>query len=157
MGKEILYHGSSKKLIGDKLIPKQSIDLEKNPENLIKGIYATDIKDLAIAMAIICSKGTHSSRLDFEKYEKDISKGIIYRGWPKQKNIYFYTLPTQSFKKSLGINHQFISKKPIKPLKIEKLLIENNLHLVRKATKKEKKYGQENIVNYKIIRKILKT
>ncbi|MCK4553292.1 hypothetical protein KAT80_03750 [Candidatus Pacearchaeota archaeon] len=135
---KVLYHGSSKKLIGDKLFPKQSIDLEKNLENLIKGVYATDIKDLAIAMAIICSKGTYSSSLDFEEYKKGESKGIIYKGWPKQKHIYLYTLPIQSFKKSQGINHQFVSKKPVKPLKIEKLLIKNNLHLVRKATKKEK-------------------
>lgn len=142
-----LYHGSSKKLIGKKLVPKQTIDLEKNPENIIKGVYATDIRDAAIAMAIICSEGVNYSSLDFEKYKKGKSKGIIYKGTPKQNYIYLYSLPSETFAKSKGIAHQFVSKVSVKPLKIEKLKIRDYVHLIRKATKKEKerwikKYGR---------------
>ena len=38
MKNKILYHGSPKKLIGDKLIPSLAEDLEKNPENMEKGV-----------------------------------------------------------------------------------------------------------------------
>lgn len=148
---KILYHGSSKKLMGDKLIPKRTIDLGKNPENLIKGVYATDIKELAIAMAIICSKGVNSSGLNFKKYEKGKSKGIIYEGWPNQKEIYLYILPSRNFTKSKGIIHQFVSEKPVKPLKIERLKVENYLYLVKKADDKEKQIWEKKYNSFKLI------
>jgi len=138
MKPKILYHGSSKKLIGEKLIPKKSQDLEKNPNNLYKGIYATDIKDLAITMGIICNEGVNSSSLNFSKYNKDLSKGIIYEGWPKQKFIYLYYLPYKTFKRTGKIKHQFVSSTSVKPIKIEKIEIKDYLNFIRKATKKEK-------------------
>lgn len=141
---KILYHGSPKKLIGTKLIPKKPTDLEKEKENLYEGIYATDIKELAIAMAIICSKGVRGSGVNFSK-EK--AKGIIYQGWPEQKEVYLYSLPSKTFKMTGKIKHQFVSSKPVKPIKIEKVLIKDYENLIRKATKKEKqdwenKYGK---------------
>jgi hypothetical protein len=50
---KILFHGSSNKLIGEKLNPSQGEDSEERPENNIFGVYATDRKDLAIAMGIM--------------------------------------------------------------------------------------------------------
>ncbi len=139
-----LYHGSSKKLIGKALIQKKPTDLEKNAENLHKGVFATDIKDLAISMAIICSKGIKYSSLGFLHNK---TKGIIYDGWPKQKEFYLYTLPSKTFKRTGKIKHQFVSSVPVKPIKTEKLLIKDYRNLFRKATEKEKqiwekKYGK---------------
>lgn len=37
-----LYHGSPKKLIGDKLNPSLGIDSDERPENRLYGVYATD-------------------------------------------------------------------------------------------------------------------
>lgn len=143
----ILYHGSSTAITGKELIPKQSNDLGQNPENLIKGVYATDIKDLAIAMAIISSKGVNWSSLSFSKYEKGKSKSIIYKGYPLQKEIYLYHLPSTNFIQSKRIKHQFVSKNKVKPIKFEKLNIKDYKHLFKKATEKEianwkKKYGE---------------
>ena len=44
MNSNFLYHGSIKKLKGKSLQPSQPDDLEQDPNSLIKGIYATDIK-----------------------------------------------------------------------------------------------------------------
>jgi hypothetical protein len=141
---KVLYHGSSKKLIGEKLVPKKPTDLENKKENLYEGIYATDIKDLAITMAIICSKGVISSGLNFQKNNPE---GIIYNGWPEQEKVFIYTLPSKSFKQTGKIKHQFVSKTPVKPLKLERVSIKDYPDLFRKATKKEKeewikKYGE---------------
>ena len=126
-----LYHGSAKKIKGKFLIPKKPHDLGNQKENLIKGVYATDVKNSAIAMAIISSKGVISGTLNYKK------KSVIYEGWPKQKYIYLYHFPIQTFKRTSKESHQLVSKKSVKPIKIEKLNIKDYLKLVRKATKKE--------------------
>ena len=136
--KQRLYHGSNKSIKG-KLIPKQSKDVGQNPENLIKGIYSTDIKNLAIAMAIISNKKVKRSSLNFSKYEKGKTKAIIYEGWPEQEYVYLYKLPPTTFAQSKGIAHQFVSTKPINPLSIEKIKVKYHLHLIRKATEEDQK------------------
>lgn len=130
-----LYHGSSRKLEGDKLLPKQATDLGENSENIHKAIYASNIKDNAIIMAILSCRDIISSSLSFKKD----SKGIIYNGWPKQEFIYLYTLPGETFKQARKMGIQYYSEEPVKPLKIEKLKIKDYLYLVRKATEKEEK------------------
>ena len=134
MNSKFLYHGSRREIKGDRLLPRQATDLGERPENLHKAVYSTDIKELAITMAILGSRGVNSSSLGFDKK----SLGIIYEGWPTQKNVYLYTLPTKTFKQE-GPRHQYYSTDPVKPIKIEKLVVQDYLHLVRKATKKEKK------------------
>lgn len=131
MKPKYLYHGSAKKLKGKYLIPKKPHDLENQKENLVRAVYATDIKNSAIAMAIISSKGALSATLHYRK------KSVIYEGWPNQKYVYLYYLPSESFKRSSRKSPQWISVVKVKPLKIEKLKIKDYLHLVRKATKKE--------------------
>ena len=131
MGK-YLYHGSPKRLEGKFLLPKRADDLNKNPDNLHKAIYATDIKEDAISMAIVSCDGVSLSSLDLNKKPH----GIIYEGWPKQDYFFLYSIFPKTFTKSIKIKHQFISKEPIKPIKIEKLKVKDYLHLVRKATKK---------------------
>ena len=129
-----LYHGSTK-IIEGKLVPKKAEDLEKHPENMIKAVYATDKKEIAIAMAIIGCKGVLGASLI--NYKKGKPAGKIYIGWPKQKYIYIYTLDKKYFKKSRGVKNQFISTKSVKPLKREKLIVRSYLHLIKRASKKE--------------------
>ncbi len=142
---KFLYHGSPKKLVGEKLIPKKPHDLGNRKDNLNYGIYATDLKESAIAMAIISSEGVHAASLNFSKDKK--CKGIIYKGWPTQKEIYLYALNSEQFIQTGKIKHQFLSNQPVKPLSIEKILIKDYLYLIRNATDKEKerwikKYGE---------------
>jgi hypothetical protein len=133
MKKLILYHGSPNRLIGDKLIPKKGKDVNKERvENFHNAVYATDVKNAAIVKAIISSKKVNGASLNTQKGE-----GVIYRGWPNKKWIYLYSLPVDSFERTKENSHQYISKNPVKPIKIEKLEIAKYLHLIRKASKKE--------------------
>jgi len=133
MKPEILYHGSIRKIKGDKFLPKKPHDLEKNSENLNKGVYATNIKEIAIAMAIISCKGVNWASLSFRRKPY----GIIYEGKPNQKYIYLYSLPSKTFRGSGGNGKQYVSAKPVRPLKLEKLLVKDYIYLVRKGTKEE--------------------
>jgi len=143
MKPKYLYHGSVKRIEGNKLLPRQARDLENLPENLHKVVYATNIKNIAIAMAIISCRGVNASSLKFKKKPF----GIIYEGSPKQNYIYLCVLPSKTFKQEGGGGNQYYSLKPVKPIKVEKLKVRDYLLLVRKATKKEKwnkKYGVKN-------------
>ena len=120
---------------GEKLIPKKAEDLEKNKHNLIFGVYASSIKASAISMAIISSKGVWYAGL---KTQTKNPTGIIYQGWPKQKYIYLHTLQSKNFKNSPRGSSQWVSLKPIQPIKTEKLKIKDYIYLIKKATKKQK-------------------
>lgn len=144
--KKYLFHGSANKIRGDKLLPQQAKDLHEKPENLYKAVYATDIKEIAIAMAIICNKGVIYSALDFKKKPF----GIIYEGWPTQEEIYLYILPSETFKQEGGAGHQYYSTEPVKPINLEKMSIKDYMYLIRKATDFErenflKKYGEKSL------------
>ena len=135
-----LYHGSGKKLIGDTLTPKKANDLAGTKDNSLNGIYTSSVKDQAISMALHSCKGVGEGELGMHKVngELRIQDSIIYRGWPNQKYIYLYTLPSENFhNKPLG-SAQWVSFKSVKPEKIEKLLVKEHIHLVRKATDRER-------------------
>jgi len=129
-----LYHGSAGRIKGKKLLPKKPKDLENNPENLIRGVYATDIRELAIGMALISCKGVLASGINFEKGR---AKGIIYGGWPNQKSFFLYTLSSQGFKQSRGIKNQFVSRHSVIIKREEELRVSDYIRLIRKANKKE--------------------
>jgi len=133
MKPKYLYHGSVREIDGDKLLPKQATDLEERPENLHCAVYATSIKDIAIAMALISCKGVNCSGLGFKKRPF----GIIYEGWPEQEYIYLYTLPSRTFKQEGGSGNQWRSIEPVKPSKVEKLKTNDYIFLVRKSTDRE--------------------
>lgn len=134
MKKLYLYHGSAHKIKGKKLLPKRPGDLENNPENLIRGVYATDIKELAMGMALISCKGVLASGINFEKGK---TKGIVYDGWPNQKSFFLYTLSPEGFKQSRGIKNQFVSRDPVVIKGEEELKVSDYIRLIRKANKKE--------------------
>ncbi|MBU3940892.1 MAG: hypothetical protein KKH88_03135 [Nanoarchaeota archaeon] len=135
MKPKLLYHGSPSKIKGEKLLPKKARDLGNRKENIQTGVYATDIKEIAITMALISCKGVKKSSL--LKYVPDKPLAIIYEGWPEKSFIYLYTLHSENFKKTGKIKSQWITDKPIKPLKIERLKVSKYLSLIRKTSKKE--------------------
>lgn len=130
---KFLFHGSPKKIKGGFLVPRQPRDLENRKENLKRGIYASDMKDRAISMALISGRGVICSALDFTKRKK----AIVYEGWPKQKYVYLYILPSENFSKSNKNSSQWVSSKKVKPIKIKKLKVKDYIYLIRKATQKE--------------------
>jgi len=136
MKSKVLYHGSGKRMIGNKLLPKKPRDLNNIKENEYRGIYATNIKKLATIMGLTSGRGISGSCL--MGYHKN-PYGIIYNGWPKNKYFYVYTLHSDSFKNKPRGSGQWISSKSVKPIKIEKFEVKDYIHLVRKPTKKELK------------------
>ena len=51
-----LYHGSGKKLEGNYLKPRKADDLGRTKSNSYLGVYASDLKNQAIAMGIVSGK-----------------------------------------------------------------------------------------------------
>ncbi|MCK5345415.1 hypothetical protein KAI32_02320 [Candidatus Pacearchaeota archaeon] len=138
-----VYHGSPKRIKG-KFTPKIPRDLGKNKHNIMNGVYASSVKNKAIGRGVCVAKGVISARMGFDLGDRQ--KGVIYKGWPAQKYIYLHTFDSETFERYPKNSTQFVSMKAVKPVKIEKLLTEDYLKLIRKASKKElnnfiKKYG----------------
>ncbi|MDO8508742.1 MAG: hypothetical protein Q7S27_03605 [Nanoarchaeota archaeon] len=135
---EYVYHGSARELEGDKLIPNKATDLGDKPHNLLEGVYASDVKEQAIAMGILSCKGVGSSSCGVHRKYNPKVEAIIYEGWPEQDYFYLYTLSSETFESKPRGSHQYVSLVSVKPKKIERLLVKNYIHLVRKATDTEK-------------------
>jgi hypothetical protein len=135
-----LYHGTSKKIAGKKLIPKQARSAKNKASNQV-AIYATDRKDFAIVMALLHQGGV--SRFCRINFLKGKAIGTIFEGWPNQKYFYLYTLPSKDFALIPRSKGEWISHKEVVPSKIEKLETKDYLHLLRKGTPGEfKKYRE---------------
>ena len=138
MKPKYLYHGSGREIKGN-LIPKKAFDLDKTKNNTMKGIYASSHKEEAIAMGILKCKGVKGSSVHMGRNNGIINMdAVIYGGWPKQKYIYLYTLSSETFENRPKGSPQWVSSESVKPKKVEKLLVKDYIHLIRKATKKEK-------------------
>ena len=133
MKNKFVYHGSRKEIIGDKLEPRRANGLGEKIDEKQTGVYSTDRKDAAIVMGIISG-----AKLSSMYFYRGKARGIIYEGWPKREKVYLYYLPKEKFEKIKGDNWQWISYNAIKPIKIEKLYVKNYVHLIRKATNKER-------------------
>ena len=133
----VIYHGSSKKIIGETINPSQGDDSDERPDNKLFGVYAADRKDFAIVMGIFSCKDVIGGSID--GFTKNNIDAKIYGKLPKQKYIYLYTLSSKTFNPSKIIKHQFVSKVPVKPIKTERILISDYLHLLKRATKEETK------------------
>jgi len=138
MKPKFVYHGSAKKIIGEKLIPKKAKDLAQTVDNSQTGVYASEFKDESIAMGILKNKGVKGSSIDRGRHNgMPTMDAVIYHGFPKQNYFYLYTLPSENFVNRPKGSLQWISTKPVKPEKVEKLSVKDYLHLIRRATKKE--------------------
>lgn len=132
MKPKILYHGSNKKI--SILKPRQpSFDLK---ENSMKAVFATSNKNLAIAMGLTAQKGTES----FGSRDKLMINFI--KGYPKMRHVYLHYLNSRNFK--LNRRKEYISKKEVKPFKIEEYPLSKLTHLWRKSNKKELKEFLKN-------------
>lgn len=127
MKPKLVYHGSTRKIKGNKLLPKQAKDVGNASINIHKGIYASNLREIAIAAAIVKSKGVRKSSLTFNKKPW----GTILKGKPQQKYIYLYTLPAKTFRLAGQGGRQWVSSKPVKPIKEEKLAIRDYLYLIK--------------------------
>lgn len=142
-----LYHGSARKLEGNRLVPKKATDLGDRAHNILGGVYASDVKEEAIAMGILSCKGIKSSSCGVHRKHTPKVEAIIYEGWPKQDYFYLYTLPSETFESRPKGSHQYVSLESVKPRRIERLLVKDYIHLIRKATNKEKKDWMEKFAH----------
>lgn len=129
-----IYHGSPKKLIGKKIIARLPHDIKNKKENILKGVYASDLKEVAIAMAIISCRGVLYASLSTSK--PTAKPGIIHEGWPTQKYVYLYTFNAKDFKKTSKSSHQWRCLKSIEPINTKKLKVKNYLYLIKDNRKK---------------------
>ncbi len=147
-----LYHGSGRKLVGNKLIPKKAEDLGGNKDNSLNGVYASSVKEQAISMALHSSRGVGEGSLQMHRIDGKlkIKDSIIYKGWPNQRYVYLYTMESKTFRNIPNGSPQWISLKSVQPIKIEKLPVNDYIYLVRKATSKERKEFFKEIKNSRV-------
>lgn len=124
---KVLYHGSDRKI---KLLAPRvpRVDAEILAKN---AVYATDVKEIAMGVAIANSKRSGS----FGKYENGIHKALFHYGQPRMKYVYVHYLSPRDF--AYNMKYEWISYKPVKPFKIEKLKVSDLGWLWRKASIKE--------------------
>jgi hypothetical protein len=127
-----LWHGSINK--HKKLEPSKAVDLSGHPDSNKKGVYATDIKELAIEFGL-ADKKLHK----FADYSKNPVQLVLIEGSIRTgKKFYLYKLHKTNFKETPKGSHQWVSIKSIKPIEILELNVDDYKHLVRKANKKDK-------------------
>ncbi|MFH1376052.1 MAG: hypothetical protein ABIH25_00280 [Candidatus Woesearchaeota archaeon] len=146
MTPKYLWHGSTKKV--NIIKPSKAIDLSKHPDSNRKGVYATDLKELAIEFGL-ADKKLHKYA-DYSK--KPVQIVLIEGDIRKGKKFYLYKLKNKGFKEMPKKSHQWVSFKEIKPLKIEELNVDDYLHLIRKANKKDKEYYFSLIGKFKKVK-----
>ncbi len=94
-----VYHGSRKKMKGNKLTPMKATDLGKIKDNSQIGIYASDFINEAVAMGILKLDGIRGGSIDRGKPQGiPAIDAVIYGGKPKKKFFYLYILPSKNFK-----------------------------------------------------------
>ena len=147
---DILYHGSTRLM--DRIQARKAIDVGGDPSNNQTAVYATDMRNFAISMGLT-SKGSDVGHFWSEDETDSEFQSVLYNGDIRHgEYVYLYTLPRfdsnnkDMFVKS-STHHEFYSKpgiKYIEPLKVEKLKVDDYLHLLRKPNKedlaKRKKY-----------------
>ena len=135
MKPKYVYHGSGIKIEGA-LVPRKANDLTGDPYGSLKGVYATHLRKWAMIMGILSCKGVKSSSTHVKGKRK--IDAIIHSGWPKQDYFYLYTLSSKTFKEKPKGSAQWVSLKAVKPKKIEKLLVKNYIHWIKKPIRKKK-------------------
>jgi len=139
----LLYHGSPQ-IIEGALEPREgnTFGIDVNPEDLLKAVYATNERHLAIIMAIMSLKGVLRSSLDFDSG----AFGVIHEGWPKlgwfnwlkPKCVYLYVLDAADFEQGTENRRQWYSLDPVSPMFMEKIKVKEHLHLIRKCNPDDK-------------------
>jgi hypothetical protein len=135
MKPRVLYHGSNKKI--NILEPREPhFDIK---ENSMKAVFATSNKNLAIGMCLTAQKGSSSFATCNSHSQAMIN---FVKGYPKMKYVYLHYLNSNDFKVNKG--DEYISRKEVKPFKIEKYNVSDLGHLWKKSNKKELKEFLKN-------------
>jgi len=142
MKPKFLWHGSIKK--HKVLKPSQAVDLTGIKESNLKGVYATDIKELAIEFTLVDKK--YQKYADYSKnpVQMVILDGDIRRG----EYGYLHKLDSKDFKELPEGSHQWVCMKEVKPIEIIKIKVDDYEHLTRKASKKDKEYFKSMISKF---------
>jgi hypothetical protein len=124
---KVLYHGSDKRI--SLLAPRVPVtDVKISARD---AVYATDEKEYAMGVALANSKHTNS----FGKFEDGVHKALFNVGRPRMKYIYVHYLSPRNFVHNR--KDEWISYKPVKPYKIEKVKVADLGWLWRKASDEE--------------------
>ena len=141
-----VYHGTGVK-IKENLIPKKAKNLDDNLDNSLKGVYASSWKKEAIIMGLFGCKGVKGASTHITGKNK--IDAVIYDGYPRQTYFYLCQISSKTFENRSKGGLQWVSLEKVKPKKIEKLKVKDYIHLIRKATEREKKDWLKNY-RYKI-------
>jgi hypothetical protein len=140
---KFLWHGSIKKF--NFLNPSKAKDNSGENESNLFGVYATDIKELAIGFGLIDKKYDK-----FADYNKNPVQMVVINGEiRKGESFYLYKISSKDFTEKPKNSHQWFSFKKVKPLEILKLEVDDYNYLTRKATKKDIKYYKSIIGKFK--------
>jgi hypothetical protein len=131
MKPKYLWHGSPNKL--EILEPSNAVDLSGHPDSNQNGVYATDLKELAIEFGLIDKKYQKFADYSKEPVQMVLINGEIRNG----KVFYLYKLLNKNFKEMPEGSHQWVSLKSEKPIEVIELNVDDYKHLVRVATKKD--------------------
>lgn len=138
-----LYHGSRAKI--DILVPRKPNDT--HPDHCKKGVYASGNKLIAIVHGI--------APMDSGCFgERGCHVGCFVWGWPNSKShkySYLHVLDAKDFEHN--VRNEWISKKQIKPIRIEAYRISEMGYLWRKSNKKELKEFLEDRPVWRIPKK----
>ncbi len=131
MKPKLLYHGSSEYI---KILTPHLANDANNPAGCLNGVYATDIKKVALAFTL----GGIADRLGrLSRFMEGKGSMVFVHGTPNIGGIgWLYILSSKNFKEISP--HQWISQKPIKPLKIIKIRVDKYSRIWRYATTAEK-------------------
>jgi len=115
--KEFLWHGSPAKIDGP-LEPRQAKDISERPEGNQKAVYATEDKDLAIAMTLGEKGSDHGMIVSVDNRLVSFD-GKLRTG----EKSYLYKLPIDTFENTgePSENPEWISYEPVMPIAIEEI------------------------------------
>lgn len=139
MKPKYLWPGSVKK---HKIInPSKAIDLTGHPDSNKLGVYATDIKELAIEFGLVDKKFQKFADYSKEPIQMVIIDGDIRKG----ELFYLYKFLNKGFQEMPKGSHQWFSFKSQNPIEIFELMVDDYKYLVRIANEEDKKLFNSRI------------
>ena len=134
MKPRFLFHGSSIKV--DVLQPHRAEDWMSEVGRFY-GVYATHLRDVAIAFALgaVPDESGAVSRI-IGKHDLNPVKMLYVRGHPNFGGKgYLYELDSRGFDKVSGT--QWVCDRPVIPIKVIEINVDDYLHLFRYASEEE--------------------
>ena len=129
---QFLYHGSTRKLCGELLIPAK-YPFGTRPENSLHAVYATSSKRVSIIWSLLRGHGGRFVR----NLDDDDNPIEIYAECNKPLNtsmpIWIYTLPPESFQEmgEFAWTYQYASFTPVRPIITENFLVKDIMDMGR--------------------------